>query len=175
MRNLFVIMTISLFWFVALEDASADSASFEKIYRNGGYKEIYKALQESEDHFKRKIALPTQLPPIPFTHCLGRLSDLNGNENDQLEIFFINKDSPQNHYSIRIQPIEYGLEFREEQIDEKIKLEDGNQSIYTTTIFSGFNLLVFKKDGWQYILFIDKRNSDKVTKEVLLKIANSIK
>ncbi|MDW0117207.1 hypothetical protein QTL97_09680 [Sporosarcina thermotolerans] len=103
------------------------------------------------------------------------MSDLNGNENDQLEIFFINKELPRNHYSILIQPIEYGLEFREEQIEQKNILEDGNESIYTTTVFLGFNLLVFEKDGWQYILSIDKRNSDIVTKEVLLQIANSIK
>ena len=175
MRNLFVIMTIALFWFVVLEDVNAESDSFGKGYLNSGYKESSKALQETEDHFKRKIALPTQLPPIPFTHSMGRFNDLEGVENDKLEIFFINEDLPQNHYSIRIQPIEYGLEFREEQIDQKIKLEDGNQSIYTTTIFLGFNLLVFEKEGWQYILSIDKRNSDKVTKEVLIKIANSIK
>ena len=175
MRNLFVIMTIALTWFVVLEDVNAESDSFGKIYLNSGYKESSKALQDTEDHFKRKIALPTQLPPIPFTHSMGRFNDLEGVENDKLEIFFINEDLPQNHYSIRIQPIEYGLEFREEQIDQKIKLEDGNQSIYTTTIFLGFNLLVFEKDGWQYILSIDKRNSDKVTKEVLIKIANSIK
>jgi hypothetical protein len=175
MRNLFVIMTIALFWFVVLEDVNAESDSFGKSYLNSGYKESSKALQETEDHFKRKIALPTQLPPIPFTHSMGRFNDLEGVENDKLEIFFINEDLPQNHYSIRIQPIEYGLEFREEQIDQKIKLEDGNQSIYTTTIFLGFNLLVFEKEGWQYILSIDKRNSDKVTKEVLIKIANSIK
>ncbi|MDW0117208.1 hypothetical protein QTL97_09685 [Sporosarcina thermotolerans] len=47
MRNVFVIMTIYLFWFVAIEDVSADSDSFEKIYRDGGYQEIYKTLQES--------------------------------------------------------------------------------------------------------------------------------
>ena len=155
MRNLFVIMMTVLFCFVVLEDVNADSDSFGKSYFKSGYKESFKALQETEDHFKRKIALPTQLPsPIPFTHSMGRFNDLEGVENDKLEIFFINEDLPQNHYSIRIQPIEYGLVFREEQIDQKIKLEDGNQSIYTTTIFLGFNLLVFEKDGWQYILSI---------------------
>ncbi len=168
-------MMAVLFWFVVLEDVNADSDSFGKSYLKSGYKESSKALQEIEDHFKHNIALPTQLPPIPFTHSFGRFSDLEGNENDGLEVKFINKDLPQNHYSIRIQPVEYGLEFREEQIDQKIKLEDGNQSIYTTTIFLGFNLLVFEKDGWQYILSIDKRRSDKVTQEVLVNIANSIK
>ena len=157
-----------------IEDVNADSDSFGKIYVDGGYKEITKAVQESEDHFKRHIALPTQLPPVPFTHSMGRFTDLEGNENDYLEVFFINKDLPQNHYSIRIRPIEYRLEIREEQIDRNIKLEDGIWSIYTTKIFLGFNLLVFEKDGWQYTLSIDKRISDKVTEEILVSIANSI-
>lgn len=39
---------------------------------------------------------------------------------------------------------------------------------------SGFNVLVFERDGWQYMLSIDKRVSDKVTPETLLDIANSI-
>ena len=94
MRNLFVIMTIALFWYAALEDVNAESDSFGKSYFKSGYKESFKALTETEDHFKRKIALPTQLPPIPFTHSMGRFSDLGGLENDKLEIFFINKDLP---------------------------------------------------------------------------------
>jgi hypothetical protein len=174
MRYLFVMMTIALIGFVLLEDVNADSDSFGEVYSKGGYKEITKAVQESEEHFKRNIALPTQLPPVPFTHSMGRFSDLEGNENDYLEVFFINKDSPQNHFSIRIRPAEYGLEIREEQIDRKVKLEDGNQSIYTTTAFLGFNLLVFERDGWQYSLLIDKRIAGIVTQEILVNIANSI-
>ena len=174
MRYLFVMMTIALICFVLLVDVNADSDSFGEVYIKGGYKEITKAVQESEEHFKRSIALPTQLPPIPFTHSMGRFSDLEGNENDYLEVFFINKESPQNHFLIRIRPVEYGLEIREEQIDRKVILEDGSQSIYTTAAFSGFNLLVFEKDGWQYTMLIDKRISDIVTHEILVNIANSI-
>ena len=70
--SLFICMTIALlFWFVLEEDVNADSDSFGKIYIDGGYKEITKAVQESEDHFKHHIALPTQLPPVPFTHSIG--------------------------------------------------------------------------------------------------------
>ncbi len=145
MRIFVVIMMTVLFCFLVSEDIKADSEPFEKGYFKIGYKESYKALQDSEEHFKRTIALPTQLPPIPFTHNMGRFSDLEGNENDQLEIFFINKDLPQIHYLIRIQPIEYGLEIQDEQIDQKFKLEDGNEAIFTTTITLGFNLLVFQK------------------------------
>ena len=175
MRHLIVITTIALLsWFVLVEDVNADSDSFGEIYIEGGYKEISKAVQDSEEHFKRPIALPTQVPPVPFTHSMGRFTDLEGTENDYLEVFFINKDLPQNHYTIRIRPIEYRLAIREEQIDRNIKLEDGFWSIYTTKIFSGVNVLVFEKDGWQYILSIDKRISDNVTEEILVSIANSI-
>ena len=117
----------TLFCFVVSEDIKADSEPIENNYFRIGYKEIYKAIQESEDHFKRNISLPTQLPPIPFTHSFGRFSDLDGNENDELEIKFINKDLPQNHYSIRIHPIEYGMEINEELIDQKFKLKSTNK------------------------------------------------
>lgn len=173
-RHLFVLMSIALIWLVLLEDVNASSDPFGEVFIKGGYKEISKVVKESEDHFNSTIALPTQLPPIPFTHSMGRFSDLKGNENDHLELFFINEDLPQNHYFIRIRPIEFGLDIREEQIDQRIKLIEGQQSIYSTTIFSGFNLLVFEKDGWQYILSIDKRVSDIVTRAVLVNIANSI-
>ncbi|MFJ7972320.1 hypothetical protein [Psychrobacillus sp. NPDC096389] len=39
---------------------------------------------------------------------------------------------------------------------------------------SGFNVLVFEKDEWQYMLSINKKVSDKVTPEHLVDIANSI-
>lgn len=39
---------------------------------------------------------------------------------------------------------------------------------------SGFNVLAFEREDWQYMLWIDKRVSNKVTPEVLVDIANSI-
>jgi hypothetical protein len=39
---------------------------------------------------------------------------------------------------------------------------------------SGFNVLVFKRDNWQYMLSIDQRVSDKLTPDTLVLIANSI-
>lgn len=131
-------------------------------------------MEESKDHFKLNIGLPTELPPIPFTHSVGRLNDLEGDENDELEIKFINENSPQNHYIIRITPIEHGLKIKDEDIDQKLKLKDGNDAIFSTMIL-GFNLLIFEKNEWQYVLSIDKRVSDKVTLDILMNIANSTK
>ena len=167
-----LIFTIFLF-FLVVNSIQAYNYGFEKGYSEIGYKEVNIALQESDDHFKRDIALPTQLPPVTFTHNFGRFSNLEGNANDEFEITYINKDLTQNHYQIRVKPVKYKLEFREEQIDQIIKLKDESEAIYSTK--NPLDLLAFEKDGWQYILLIDKRISDKVTKEVLVEIANSIK
>ena len=153
--------------------AKADDYGFERGYSEIGYKEVNIALQESKDHFNRNIALPTQLPPVTFTHNFGRFNNLEGDANDEFEITYINKDLTQNHYQIRIKPVKYKLEFREEQIDQIIKLNNKSTAIYSTK--NPLDLLAFEKNGWQYILLIDKRISDKVTKEGLVEIANSIK
>jgi hypothetical protein len=167
-----LIFTIFLF-FLVVNSIQAYNYGFEKGYSEIGYKEVNIALQESNDHFKRDIALPTQLPPVTFTHNFGRFNNLEGNANDEFEITYINKDLTQNHYQIRVKPVKYKLEFREEQIDQTIKLKDESEAIYSTQ--NPLDLLAFEKDGWQYILLIDKRISDKVTKEALVEIANSIK
>ena len=39
---------------------------------------------------------------------------------------------------------------------------------------SGFNVLVFESENWQYMLSINKQVLDKVTPENLVEIANSI-
>ena len=150
------------------------NSDFEKIFLDGGYKDVYKALQESKDHFKRTIVLPTQLPPIAFTHHFGRFSNLDGDLNDGLEITYLNKDFSQNHYMISVKPAEYRLTFRQEHIKQSFKLTDGTKAIFSNRI-EGFHLLMFEKDGWQYILSVDKRISDIVTPKVLAEIANSIK
>lgn len=147
--------------------------SLEKFLLDIGYKEVNKALQESKDYFKRDIALPTQLPPVTFTHNFGRFNHSFGKENDQFEITYINENVGQNHYQIRVKPVQYKLEFSDEKIDHTIKLNDGNSAIYSTKL--PLDVLVFEKDEWQYTLLVDKRISNTVTKEVLVDIANSIR
>ena len=65
----------------------------------------------------------------------------------------------------------YRLQFKDEKIDKTFKLKDGTKAIYSTKMASGFNLLAFEKDNWQYILNIDKKVSDKVTAKILVEIA----
>ena len=149
------------------------SNPLEKTLLEIGYKEVNIALQESKDYFKRDIALPTQLPPVTFTHNYGRFKHSLGKENAEFEITYMNEDVGKNHYQIRVKPVKYKLEFSEEKIDHTIKLNDGSQAIYSTRL--PLDVLAFEKDKWQYILLVDKRISKTVTKEVLADIANSIR
>lgn len=177
MKKSFILMlTVVLFLFVVKEiKADKEDENFEKVFTDIGYKEVFVAIQEGKDHFRRYLSLPTRLPAVAFTHNFGRLSDLEGKENDELEIKFINKDLPQNHYTIRVKPIEKRMQYEEKHIEQKFKLASGKDALFISTEVLGFNLLVFEKDGWQYTLSVDKRISDKVTPEVLINIANSIR
>ncbi|MFJ7936491.1 hypothetical protein [Sporosarcina sp. NPDC096371] len=177
-RSFVVTLTVFLCLFSTIstkaDDFQIDSSSFGKIFLEGGYKGIHEALQESKAHFKRDIALPTQLPPTPFTHHFGRFSDLKGDMNDEFEIEYLNKDSSQNHYVIRVKPVEYRLELKEENIQQFFNLNNGTEAAFSTKPL-GMNFLLFENDGWQYMLLVDKRISDIVTPEVLVEIANSVK
>jgi len=171
MKRIVVLIVIALS--SCFQIAHADN-NFEKNYFNIGYKEVDKAWRESEEYFKRSISLPTQLPPIPFTHQFGRLTKDLGKKNDLFEMIYLHEDYGDHHYFIRIVPAENSLPLRPEQIDREYLLVAGQKAIYSTNIAQGFNILIFEKDGWQYLMAIDKRVSDKVQPERLVEIANSI-
>jgi hypothetical protein len=165
--------------FSSMVKANHTSEELQKVYFEIGFKEVNEALNEGNEHFKQAIALPVQLPPVAFTHSFGRFNNLDGEMNDKYEIEFLHKDIPQNHYMIFVQPAKYGIKLRKDLVnnklvDLKLKTKDRNEAIYSTRLVSGFNLLVFEKNGFQYVLSVDKRISDKVTSEILIEIANSI-
>ncbi|WP_456278974.1 hypothetical protein [Bacillus sp. AK128] len=168
---IFVLTTIS---FSNFANANYTSREFQDSFYEFGFKEVNLALFESKEHFKKDIPLPVQIPPISFTHSFGRFSDLKGDINDGFEIEYLHKDKPKNHYMIRIHPVKYGLPIRKEHIEQTLKLRDGSKAYYSTNIAKGFNLLVFEKKDWQYVLNINKGVSDQVTPEILVEIANSI-
>lgn len=173
MKNFrFILLFFVLFLAFMTTSSYAKNYRFEQNYLDGGYVEINKALKQSEQHFKRDIALPLQLPPIPFTHSFGRFTDLEGSENDYLEIKYLNQNSGKNHYQIHVRSLDSKIKFDEKKIDQVLKMNDGNEAIFSTTV-SGFNILVFDKNGFQYTLSLDKRVSDKAA-DILLEIANSI-
>jgi hypothetical protein len=144
----------------------------EDVYREIGYTTVDIAAKEFENHFKQSFKLPLRVPPISFTHVMGRFNDLNGNENDSLEVKYINEKNPDNHYKITLRPIQHKLQYKNEEIKKVIKLKDGSEAAYLD--HSGFNVLVFERDSWQYMLSINKKASDMMLPGTLVQIANSI-
>ncbi len=144
----------------------------EQIYPEIGYTTVEEAVNEVEKHFNQDLKLPLRIPPIEFTHHFGRFSDLEGKINDSFEVEFVSDKSPENHYKIDVRPVNHKIPIRDKYVLCRYKLKNDIQATYM--IISGFNVLVFERDNWQYMLSIDKRVSDKVTPEVLVEIANSI-
>ena len=154
--------------------ANYTSEEFIKSFFDIGFKEVNVALQESKKHFKKEIHLPVQIPPIEFTHSFGRFSDLDGDVNDGFEIEYRHINKPKNHYMIWVKPVKYGLQIRKEHINQTYELHNVSKAIYSTEMARGFNLFIFEKNGWQYVLSISKTISNQVTPEILLEIANSV-
>ncbi|WP_397538548.1 hypothetical protein [Rummeliibacillus pycnus] len=168
--------TFSLLLLLQLNTYIANAASndFEKFYRDIGYKDISNALLDSNRHFKTNISLPSQLPGVSFTHAFGRLNDLEGEQGDGLEFEFINQNSPHNHYKIFIKPVKHKLPFGERQSNQKVKLKDGSEAVFSKA-YTGYNTLVFEKNGWQYILSMDRESEKEISSANLVDIANSVK
>lgn len=141
----------------------------EETFREIGFKTVEEAVREFEQHYNRNLKLPLRVPPIVFTHHFGRFNDLEGDVNDSLELEFLHEDLAKNHYKIDVRPVNYMIPMKAKTF---YRLKNGNDAIYTNV--SGFNLFVFERNGWQYILSIDKRVSKQVTTEVFAEIANSI-
>lgn len=141
---------------------------FEETYFEIGYQSVEEASKAFEHHFKQDVKLPFRHPAVGFTHQFGRFSNIN----QSFEVKYLNDKIPENHYKIDIRPVDYSIRLRDHNILRTYKLNDGNKASYLN--ISGFNVLVFKKENWQYMLSIDKRVSDKVTPQTLVEIANSI-
>ncbi|MGO4369271.1 hypothetical protein [Paenibacillus sp. 2TAB19] len=158
-----------------------DVPPFEKPYLDGGFKSVEEALQECETLHHKELKLPYKLPPIAFTHHFGSCyNDKEYHKNDELGIEYLHEKKGENHYKIDVRPSSQKLNFeKSRRIKQSYTLQDGNRALYMEMPIPmskrGFNILVFEKDGWQYLLSIDSRVEDKVTVHILLEIANSIK
>ena len=170
--SLLLISFCLLFSLTIYATANDKSSPYEEIYPAGGYKTVADALDDFEQHFKQKLKLPLRVPPLSFTHHFGRFNDLDGDINDSFEVTFINDQLSENHYKIDVRPIMNNIPISEKYVIESFELKNGIVATYMT--ISGFNVLFFEREDWQYMLSIDKRVSDKVTPETLLDIANSI-
>ncbi|MGE6375807.1 hypothetical protein [Peribacillus muralis] len=59
----------------------------------------------------------------------------------------MNKSLSENHYTIRVRPVENKIKFREGNIDQTFKSNDGKTAIYSTEASGVINFLLFEKDG----------------------------
>jgi hypothetical protein len=163
---------LCMFLSVSFEtETQANSHSSENIYREIGYQSVTKAVREFENSFSVAVNLPTRLPPVEFTHCFGRFNDLEGDVNDNLEVTFISERFPENHYKIDIRPKTSKIKVSANQVVKTVGLTEGQNGTFIRV--PGFDVLVFEKDNWQYILSIDKRISQQGT-DLLVKIAESL-
>jgi hypothetical protein len=145
---------------------------YEEIYSEIGYETVEEAAKEFEHHFQQSLKLPLRVPPISFTHHFGRFNDLEGDLNDSFEVEFISDKSPENHYKIDVRPLKSKIPIRDKDVLGVYKLKNKNEAILMN--ISSYNVLVFERDNWQYMLSLDKRVSEKVNSEILVEIANSI-
>ncbi|MBM7608474.1 hypothetical protein JOD29_001719 [Lysinibacillus composti] len=147
--------------------------TLEETFTEAGYKSVSEAVKEFEDHFKTEVSLPKMEPSIVFTHRFGKFfDDPNYDMNDALSIHFLNERTPENHFKVDIRPIQNKLFFNDRSKQQELTLSNGQQAIYFENDL--FNFLVFENEHWQFMFGIDKKVSNKVTKEELVKIANSI-
>jgi len=169
----------------ATANTQTDIPPFEKPYLEIGFKSVEEALKECEIHNQRELHLPIKLPPVQFTHHLGRCIKDKNNHNDELNIEYLHEAHGEYHYMIDIRPIEQRINITKFKRNKKLyKLSDGSHAIYFTTkrilygggsMFNGgFNILVFEKNGWQYWLAIDTRIENQVTADILVEIAESV-
>ncbi|RAV19099.1 hypothetical protein [Paenibacillus contaminans] len=158
-----------------------ESPAFEEAYFQIGYKSVEEALKECEKHFGRVLELPFKLPPVEFTHHFGRFNNDPNNLNDGFEMEYLHEKQSINHYMLNVRPVQQKINFsKPKRIIKTYKLKDGSEAIYfntkhSTTDSSWFNILVFEKNGWQYILSVDNRIENSVPDKVLVKIAESVR
>lgn len=150
--------------------ANFDNAETQKAMFDLGYESVYDALKESNSYFKREIKLPIQIPPLPFTHVLGRFNEKNGS----FEIEYLN----QNFSPYRITVIQKKAEIRwnENNATQTFTLKDGSKGSYFARKphMKSRNYFNFEKNGWKYFISVHPDVSDVVTPELLVEIANSI-
>ncbi|MNG00857.1 hypothetical protein D3C84_838100 [compost metagenome] len=184
MKRVFLTSLLLFSWVTAKTyaldaDTQNEVPPFEKPYLEIGYKSVGEALKECEAINQRELQLPIKLPPMPFTHHLGRCINDQGDHNDQLQIEYLHEARGKNHYNIDVRPIEQRMDFENSKRGKKkYKLNDGSEAIYfttkTTKTGGGFNVLAFDKNGWQYLLSVDSRIGNQVTADVLVGIAESV-
>ncbi|MFC0300318.1 hypothetical protein ACFFIS_05700 [Virgibacillus soli] len=166
-RILLLFFAITLFQTSVL--AQQQVPPFEQFYEDMDYKPIDLAIKECEANFNKKPILPSIIPPVPFTHNLGRC-DKN---KDWLEIKFFNEELPENHYKLDIFLDKDRIAVEEVSIKKTYVLENG-ETAFLVDMDEHFDTFIFNANNWQYVLSIDKRITGQVPPTILKNIANSI-
>lgn len=89
-------------------NANQKNSSLEELLLRIGYKSVGKALDECKSQFGKELILPYKIPPLAFTHQMGRCN------KDSFEVEFMNAELSHIHYMLNVRPYEKGLPFREE-------------------------------------------------------------
>ncbi len=172
--SLLSILVLGANYVQSSRNTTEEPPSFEEIFTEEGYKTVNAALDDFEQHFNQQLKLLFRVPPISFTHQFGRFNNLDGEINDTFEMNFISDQFPGNHFKIDVRPLKHKMDFSDKLIPKTFKLNSGTIALYEDKLVRGFNLLIFEKDGWQYVFSINKKVADEVTPEILVQIANSI-
>lgn len=144
-----------------------------KLYLDNGYNEISEVVGKAEVFLGENIELPTRLPPITFTHMLGKFEE-NG-EYSRLEVTYLDENSGNVRYKILISRI-----FSEDSVlksnvaSQRIKLSDGNEIIYYKND-KKLDTFIVKKKGFEYAFFIDKISVNKITVDGIIEIIDSMR
>lgn len=142
-----------------------------EVYIDNGFTEVIDAVKKAEQFYKGEIELPTRLPPISFTHVLGRFND--GVEVPRLEITYLDENSGYIRYKILITKVpEYRL--NPSNVPEKIELGDGNEILYYNKQ-KWLDTFIVEKKGFEYSYVIDKKSSNKISVDGIVEIIKSMR
>jgi hypothetical protein len=167
-----IILVLSGTSWITSGKSKGEERALEEVYSEIGYKPVEEALSDAESHFNKEIRLPYRLPPIAFTHKFGRLNNQDGNNNDSFSVEYLNEYTQENHYNIDIRPIKHKIEFSKKDNLREYTLQNGKKALSIED--KNFIIFVFESKDWQYIIGVGRSLSNKVTPELLVKIADSI-
>ena len=143
----------------------------QAFYAEMGYKSIDGAVKDFVAHDHQPVSLPLRIPPIAFTHAIGRFNELDGEVNDYLEIVYLNEQVPANLYIIQVRPIQNKTPFkgvRDKDIKDIFTLENGKEALLIQKHSS--HMIVYENEHFQYQLSAN----EKLPPQILLQIANTI-
>lgn len=168
---------LACFLFISITHPSVHAQkqqSFEDFFYEIGYTSTSEAIVTCNKLFQKNIILPTRLPSIAFTHQFGRCNNLEGSLNDELELEYINQHEGKRHYILRVRPSKYRIEVEQLHQARKIyTLQDQTKAVLLQ--LKEIETLVFEKNGWQYMLSLNKEGIHTSPAEELIQIANTVK